>query len=184
VGDTATAPDFPVTESLLAPLIIGLHRDTSSTDYANLAARGAIAALPTARTQLNLLFTGNRKTQAVEHERLLFQGSDKLGNRIVRLCDRRGGETNEAAWPRWRWEISYAVLRPENGPTPIPDAQTNIRLTVSRYQLSGGRIDSPAQLALFRHLFVEGLRGIDPSLIVQGGQHDWRDAWWTVQTSS
>jgi hypothetical protein len=65
---------------------------------------------------------------------------------------------------------------------PIPDVQTNIRIIVSRFQLPGGRIDSSTQLAFFRHLVIEGLQGIDPELVVLGGQHDWNDAWWTVHS--
>jgi hypothetical protein len=57
-------------------------------------------------------------------------------------------------------------------------------LFISRYQLSGGTIDSSTQLAFFRHFFVAGLRGIDPGLVVLGGQHDWKDAWWIVSTAN
>jgi hypothetical protein len=33
-------------------------------------------------------------------------------------------------------------------------------------------------------MMVEGLRGIDPELIVEGGQHEWKDAWWTSKSET
>jgi len=181
--EAATESQFTSTESLLAPLIIGFHLDMSSTDYLDLSVRGAISALPSASVQINLLLKGNRKAQLVAHERLAIQGTDKLGNVIVRLCDRRTGEENDVAWPRWRWQVTCAILQSNDGPAPIPEAPTNILLFVSRFQLARGQIDSSTQLAFFRHFVVEGLRGIDPELIVLGGQHDWKDAWWSVSNA-
>jgi hypothetical protein len=176
----STVPGFPNSESLIAPVIVGVHRDNSPIDYLKLAVDGAISAIPTVRTQLNVLFQGKKQVEAVEHLRRPFSGTDKSGAFIIRLCDQRPGESFSDVWPRWRWEVSCKVLDYGEQPVPIPGVSTTLSLAVTRFQLNEGRIDSAIQLALFRHLWVQGLRGVDPQLVVGGGHHDWDVAWWST----
>lgn len=176
------ATGFPTTESLLSPILLGLRRDNSTFDFNLLAARGAASAMPVAKVQLNLLFQGKKKVEAVEHNCTPFHGNDQFGNRLVRLCHQRPGEDSSASWPRWLWEVSCGIVPNPNVEDSMPEIKTWIRIVVTNYRITSGRIDSSVQLAFFRHMMVEGLRGIDPDLIVVGGQHDWKDIWWTPKS--
>jgi hypothetical protein len=143
----------------------------------NLALRAAGGAIPSVTPALRVLFQGEKKARDVAHRRQIFHGTDKAGNHLVRLCDKRGTEPDADAWGHWRWELN--VNRSAHTATLFSlDAPAVIRMVVSRYRLSSGAVDSASALALYRHLAVEGLRAIDPELTIAGGQHSWRHQWW------
>lgn len=179
--NTKELENIPDTESILAPIVIGSKAGNLGGEFLNRTLKVVIQTMPSTRSTLNIIVQGNKQAQPAAHERRAIKMKDKYGNHLVRLCDLRSGEENSAAVSRWRWEVRCTELQTGGGPLPFLQAKSNLRLEVTGYRISGGLIDSSVELALFRHLFVEGLKGVDENLIVRGGQSNWQDAWWTPQ---
>jgi hypothetical protein len=174
-----TVIDYPPSDSLLSPLLVGVHRAIEGYDFVDAARKRAGAAIPTVRHNLNVLFQGQKKTQGVAHNRTVLHGSDKMGNQLTRLCDQRAGENASDSWNHVIWEVSSRSDGNIDQVSALAQCQTLVQMAVTRYRIQEARVIGSTQLALFRHLVVEGLRGMDSDLIVIGGQHNWDDGWWT-----
>jgi hypothetical protein len=176
---------IPTTDSVLAPLLIELHTDRVTDDLIDTAWLSATVSIPMTRPVLNVA-TGNNQTAAVKHLRLIARGTGGSSySHIARLCDSRPDEASTDYWPRWRWEVGLRRVPKAAGSTTLvgPDRKA-LRFEVLNYRLTEGFILDAPQLALFRHYLIAGLRGIDPDLVVQGGQHNWQHSWWSDAEAS
>lgn len=104
-------------------------------------------------------------------------------NFLVRCCDCAPDEDLAASLQKWRWEIGIVPLKPAFFADVVPAGHEVVRLDVTRFRLESGGVAAAPQLALFRHLFVEGYLSIDPRTLVLGGQRDWRAEWWPNRAS-
>lgn len=169
---------FPASTSILSPVLVGLHDRDRVRERAEVALLGAAAGVPTTLPTLRVVFQGQRKPQNVVHRRTVCVGNDAAGNRVFRLCDLREGEQPSSGWDHWRWQVSTRVAEHDPHDPGLEGVEATILPEVSHFRLSGGQVDSAPQLALLRHLAVEGLRALDPGCQVVGGQHDWDGRWW------
>lgn len=163
--------------SLLSPVIIGLHTHDQHLDLVDSALRFAGCGVPSTAPVLRLLLQGERKARDIAHNRSVFFGKDKAGDHLVRLCDQRGTEAASNCFPQWRWEVT-ARTRANASKAYGCDAPTMVTLVVTGFRLHGGVLDSAPALAVFRYLTVEGLRAVDPDLVVFGEPPQWRPEWW------
>lgn len=177
--ENASAPD-PV----VSPLLIGYRpphdRYLGLTDAFN----RACGALPATRS-VRIVKSGVLKNAriATSREAVSVPGVDGQSARRARLVDRGETESVADAVNRWVWEVSYAVFeRGVLAPTIEEDA-VPVVLDVTRFKIREGGVVAAAQLALFRHLFVSGLRCLDPGLVVVGGQHAWDESMWRAITA-
>jgi hypothetical protein len=83
---------------------------------------------------------------------------------------------------RWLWEVGFILPKPGSirglDPPLMP-----IVLETSRFKVSSGTLHGAVQLALFRNLFVAGLRCFDANLSVMGGSDRWDISMWRMAGS-
>jgi hypothetical protein len=176
-----THPTFPaLEESILGPILVGLAKTDNDAQLIDDVWRTAADSVPTTTPVINVLV--GKATQPQKHSRrvLTAQGTDYL--KLAKLCDVRSNESSKESWERWRWMVC-AKIAPDDAARELVGQDRNpIRIDVTSYRLQGGIVQCAQQLALFRHLVVEGFRAIDPGSVVLGGQHGWRDSWWPSAT--
>lgn len=117
-----------------------------------------------------------RKTESYEVSRevVAYKGAGGQSRVLARLEDR----VPEA--PAWLWEVGVLSYREPESLLSVRPGSRLVVLDVARFKTSQGAVRGAAQLALLRHLFVEGLRAIDPEIQVSGGQRDWDPSMWTT----
>ncbi len=160
--------------SVLASLLITARLPV---DYLQVAWAAAAASVPATKPMLNVR-TEAGKVQAVAAVRSVQHRAGDKCLRVARMCDMRPAEIPVRTWANWRWEVSARAVTDAASEAGGPPAV--IRLEVTRYRITSGRVQSAVELALFRHLVVSGFRAADPGLTVVGGQHDWDDEWWRI----
>lgn len=174
----SSAPTFPAaTDSILAPILLGLSTTVKELDVLTIAWLAATMSIPLTKPVLGVV-TSKRTVEQIVHSRYVSTGSSQGYAHVARLVDYRPGEEPADAWARWRWELAASVVTDHSQAQLVGDPQTTIRLDVTKYRLSAGKLLQAQELALLRHYIVSGLRVIDPALVVIGGQHDWDDKWW------
>ncbi|HWA54333.1 MAG TPA: hypothetical protein VG816_09200 [Solirubrobacterales bacterium] len=169
---------FQPSESIVAPLLLA-YRGVRSADALLPIVATAAAAMPNV-TNMRKHMVG-RKAVAAPHTRDVFwrhnPESDSYGL-IARCIDVGPDQTPAQAFGTWIWEASFISFKNGQYPDLIPDDCEQVRLDVTRYRIQKNGIVGARQLALFRHLFVESFRALDPTAQVYGGQHDWQAHWW------
>jgi hypothetical protein len=172
-----------MSSSIVAPLLIGYGVPHAEYGGQLDAFNRACAAIPTVRV-VRQHAVDRRRVEHVEHSRevLSIPGLDGHSHRRARCIDRADGEDVTDAINRWQWEVAYVEHLPDTHPE-IDASLTPTLLMVSRFRTHEGGVRAAAQLALFRHMFVQGLRLLSPELVVVGGQHAWDATWWLEEAS-
>jgi hypothetical protein len=173
-------PSWNDEHSVLAPLMLGLHQPYPDYSGVPAAFAHACTAVPSVPTIRNAKVSW-RGTRQVRHAREVHSvpGVDGWYRRRARCIDRVATEQLADAVNRWTWEVGYCIYKDGVLAPAIPAGLTPVLLDVSRFKLNAGAVRGAPQLALFRALFVQGLREIDPDLVVVGGQREWHDTMWT-----
>jgi hypothetical protein len=169
---------FPAAEhSSLSPVLIRLNGLDNVVAAATTAWNAASGSVPT--TSLQIGVRQGRQTVNVQHTRQMMTAAGSGTRELVaRLCDRRPGETPSDGWPRFRWQVTAHVVPPGGYQELLEGYSSAVRLDVRDFRVSNGRVDSAAELALFRHLFARGLQVLASSSDTLGGQAGWDDDWW------
>jgi len=167
------------TESFLSPVFIGFNNPREGYPAAIDSFVFACDAVPPVFTTRKKA-DGHRKIVSVPHTRSVvsFSGATGLSLRRARCIDRAEGETNADAASKWQWEVSLIAIKKGHFSPDIPDHLTPYVLDTTRFRISGGVVRNGAQLALFRSLFIQRLRALDPQLITLGGQANWEKTMW------
>ena len=178
----STAEAVPATlqpsESIVAPLLVA-YRGAPSADALLPIVASATTAMPKV-TNVRKHMVG-RKAVAAPHIRDVFwqHNADSAAYKLIARClDVGPDQTPSQAFGTWIWETSFISFKRGQYPGLIPEDREQVRLEVTRYRIEKNGIVGARQLALFRHLFVEGFRALDPAAQVHGGQHDWLPQWW------
>lgn len=176
---TQNAPvGFQPSASIVAPLLL-VYRGAPSAEALLPIVITAAAAMPKV-TNMRKHMVG-RKAVVAPHTRDVFwhhnPESDSYGL-IARCIDVGPDQTPSQAFGGWIWEASFISFKKGQYPGLIASDCEQVRLDVTRYRIQKNGIVAARQLALFRHLFVESFRALDPGAQVYGGQHDWRAQWW------
>ncbi|HUY10032.1 MAG TPA: hypothetical protein VMW80_11430 [Candidatus Dormibacteraeota bacterium] len=164
--------------SLVAPVLVA-YRGVPSVDTILPIVSTAAMAVPKVTTMRKHLV--GRKAVTAPHIRDVFyqHKADAPAYKLIARClDVGPNQTASQAFGTWIWEASFISFKRGQHPGLIPEECEQIRLDVTRYRIQNNGVVGARQLALFRHLFVEGFRSLDPSATVYGGQHDWRPEWW------
>jgi hypothetical protein len=170
--------------SIAAPLLVA-YRGVPSADTVARVVLTAAATMPKV-TNMRKHLVG-RKAVVAPHIRDVYfrhQPESQTYKLIARCLDVGPEQTPSEAFGAWLWETSFVSFKKGQYPHLIPQDCEQVRLEVTRYRIQSNGIVAAQQLALFRHLFVEGFRARDPDAMVYGGQHDWRPEWWQNPAAS
>lgn len=181
-ADTSTIGSAPASlaesDSILAPILVAYRRPVTGASLSEIVMTAALS-VPCATIQRKQLV--GRKAVPVDHTREILRATNanEQGYPLVaRCCDRAPGESTSDAFPRWNWEVGFIEPEVTSYPSLIPAGHAIVRLDVTRHQVRNRGVIGAPQLALFRHMFVESLGGLDPSALILGGQRNWRREWW------
>jgi len=179
IAGTLDLADLPSVDSILAPLLIDFHRQDSHIDLVELVTRTAAKCVPYTWPRYRMRLAGKKsKPVMVRHTRRILTGLDKaFGARLYRLCDTRGEEVSSDNWSHYLWQVNVTLHA--DSIDGVPGAR-RVCVAVSRCQISRGAVKCAPELALFRHLIVEGYRALDHELVVTGGQCGWNYSWWPL----
>jgi hypothetical protein len=166
----AQAPILQSSDSILAPLLIGIRGPKRGTSLASVVstACNAVPAVSIMRKRMQ-----GRKAVAIEHARevVYWQDNTSAGYKVLARCiDRAVEETPAQAFGRWVWEVGLFCFRAGNAPAPIAADQESFRADVTRFKLRNQGVMAAQQLALFRHFMAEGFCALDPVAVIHGGQ--------------
>ncbi len=182
---TSTTELFPsLAESVLAPILIGITTTERDTEVIGEVWDVAAFSVPVTSPVLKVLV--GKASQPLKHSRRVITGVSVGGDyiKLAQLCDVRGDEPAAESRKRSRWMVGVRIAPDDVSRQLVGPDRTPIRVDVMGYQLQAGRVLEAQQLALFRHYVVAGFQALDPAAVVLGGQHDWRDDWWsTAQTN-
>ncbi len=175
---TTPCESVPASESILAPLLIGIRGPQRGTSLASVVsmACNAVPAVSITRKRLQ-----GRKAVAAAHTRevVYWHDNSSAGYKVVARCiDRAHDESVSQAFGRWVWEVGLFTFRAGDAPAPIADDQEAFRADVTRFKLRNQGVVAAQQLALFRHLIAESFCALDPAAVILGGQRDWEQSWW------
>ena len=169
----------PRAQSVLAPIVLGVHLPEAPVDSVDYAVQVASMSVPTTLIDRKVVFQGDRKATVVTHQRRLLHGRLQNGGYHLRLCDCRPNANREEWMKLSQWPLTTRVLEDPSLVSGIPADATAITLTVTSFRVDRRTIQSVRQLALARYCLVEAFRALDPDLIISSaGQTDWHPAWW------
>lgn len=115
----------------------------------------------------------------VDHVAFAYSSADARPYDVrARLIERvRGG--NPPGPASVLWEVGVTVLAPGSLTPAVPEGYACGMLTTVIAQKTEVGTPGAPQLALLRHKWAEAVKAESPDAVVFGGQHDWRDEWWT-----
>jgi hypothetical protein len=176
---TSEKSAVPRAQSVVAPIVLGVHLPETPVDLIDYAIQVASMSVPTVPTDRRVLFKGDRKATTVTHQRRLLHGRLQNGGYYMRLCDCRPKANREEWMNQSQWQLTTRVLEDPSLVSEIPADATAITLTVTSFRLYRRTVQSARQLAIARHCLVEAFRALDSDLIISSaGQTDWHPAWW------
>jgi hypothetical protein len=165
-------------QSLLAPILVGYKSPIASKELVAIVATACAAVPPVTVMRKRMV---GRKAVAAPHARGVSDFHVKEGDTyrlITRCLDVASDETARDAFGRWVWEVGLFAFKEGSNPAPIPESHQAVRVDVTRFRIQNKGVIAAQQLALFRHMFVESIRALDPAALVIGGQRDWQPEWW------
>jgi hypothetical protein len=170
-------------DSLLAPLIVGVHKDEDDNAYfVSRTLYGAFQSIPTTTIQRLIKEPMKiKQTQKTYGQSMVWLMGDaaKPYLRRVRLVQVPPGQApTKVGQGLVVWEVGYLQLNDGVAEPAIGKDLIAVILEVTTFQAQGGVVLGAPQLALLRHLWVEGMRSYDPDLVVVGGQTRFEEHWW------
>lgn len=170
---------YSVSNSFLSTVFIGFNNPNEGYSAVTDSFAYACAAVPPIQV-VRKKADGLRKTVSVPHTRMVvsFAGIEGQCLRRARCVDLSEGESAANSFNKWQWEVSLIGINRGHFSPEIPDHLSTYALDTSRFRISGGVVRNAAQLALFRCLFIQRLRALDPQLVALGGQMNWEKMMW------
>ena len=170
---------FDAPDSLFAPIFAAVPPDTAWAGFAS-ALTAAEQAVPVGSQIYWVKTSGFSKRQHHIRERVLTHFSDpKPFTKHLVLFDRAPGAT--ATLATRHWEVGMVHLKDGLLTPAVPADYDSAVLTTSMICYSSNGLTGGPQLALLRHLWAASVLAASKDAIVFGGQHDWRDEWWTEE---
>jgi hypothetical protein len=167
-----------IDQSVLAPLVIWMSREVAVLDPLVSALTAAASSIPSSEQLMKVQRPGSRKYHSVPSFAKVLEKNHPGGGKVVRLCYIVPGEPLESGWQQWKWEM---VIRQDLATAweGRPD-RIRLDLEVTRFRCTQKQISHSTPMALFRHMFVSGLCGMDSSTEIEGGQYEWSPDLWPL----
>ena len=163
-------------ESFLSPIYLGFIKPRDGYAAASDLFVKACRAVPPVKSYRKRS-VDRRQVVSEPHSRevVSYKGIEGQSLNLARCVDRGPNESDAQASVKWQWEVALTEMKTGTYAPFIPDGLSVYLIEVTRFRLTKGAVRDTAQLALFRSIFIQFLRTLDPSLVVVGGQHDWQN---------
>jgi hypothetical protein len=174
---------FDVPDSIFAPIVAALPPGTQWAGFFN-ALSVAGAGIPKAGILYKVKRAGSfKRVDEMRQRSVIVGGGDKAKPFTARatLIDRAPGTDLTGA--ETIWQLGMTHLKDGLCVPAVPADYDTAILQTSTFRLTNAGMSGAPQLALARHRWAASVLAASPDAIVFGGQHDWRDEWWTEKSA-
>ena len=179
---------FDEPNSILAPLIVAAPADAGRVEFGKFlksAALGIPSVAPVRKVMKYSGFGFGNADRRWDRFTIVLGagGSGDFYERVI-LVERPDvsdipTKVAKTCPDRVLWDVVVSGLNPELVTPAVPPEYSAAWLQVRGFCISGFGAPGAAELALLRHRFAACVRSVSAASIVFGGQHEWRDEWWT-----